>query len=83
LITRALIAVASLGTFALLVAAMGPPRQSDGPTGVDDVSVPATTPTVINPGQTATTVLTVGDIGQMSAALHQRSAPAGPPTTGR
>jgi hypothetical protein len=83
LITRALIAAASIGTFAILVTAMGPVRQANDPSGVDDVTVPSTTgPVVVDPGGTATTVLAVGDIGQMSASLHHRSTPVSPSTTG-
>jgi hypothetical protein len=63
---------------------MGPVRSADDPTGVDDATVPTTTaPAVLAPGHTGTTVLTVGDIGEMSASLHHRSAPASPSTTDR
>ena len=84
MITRALIAGASIGTFSLLVIAMAPAHPTTDPSSVNDATVPTTTaPAVLAPGGTATTVLTVGDIGELSASLHQRSAPANPSTTGR
>ncbi len=76
----ALIAVASLGTFAVLMRAMDDEQPSPDPT---DVSVPTTTaPDVAAAGRSATTVLTVGDIGRLSASLHAGSAPASSSTTG-
>ena len=76
IITRSLLGVASIGTFLLLVIAMGPAQPSTDPGRVDDATVLTTTAPPV-------TVLTVGDIGQLSASLHQGSAPAAPSTTGR
>jgi hypothetical protein len=84
LVTRAVIAAVSIGTFALLVIGMAPGRPATDPAHLDDTL--GTSSTVVGAaatGSTSAALVAVTYIGRLSASLHDPTASASPPAPGR